>query len=48
MKELLTHISDRLNKRYSSGELEAIVATLCLDYLEIPQIKFYLKEKIEL
>ena len=48
MKELLTHINSSLCERYSSRELEAIVSTLCLEYLEIPQTIYYLKDKIEL
>lgn len=48
MKELLTHINSSLCNRYSSRELETIVATLCLEYLEIPQTVYYLKDKIEL
>jgi release factor glutamine methyltransferase len=48
MKELLTHINSSLCERYSSRELETIVSTLCLEYLEIPQTIYYLKDKIEL
>ncbi|MBR4302711.1 MAG: peptide chain release factor N(5)-glutamine methyltransferase [Bacteroidaceae bacterium] len=48
MKELLTHINSSLCERYSSRELETIVATLCLEYLEISQTIYYLKDKVEL
>ncbi|MBO5933782.1 MAG: peptide chain release factor N(5)-glutamine methyltransferase [Bacteroidaceae bacterium] len=48
MKELLTHIYGSLNKRYDSRELDSITATLCLEYLEIPQATYYLKDRIEL
>lgn len=48
MKELLTHINSSLCERYSSRELETIVSTLCLEYLEIPQTIYYLKDEIEL
>lgn len=48
MKRLLAHISDRLNKIYDSRELDVVAAALCLEYLEIPQTTYYLKDKYEL